>query len=187
MTRTELEHVLRAASAILDVRDLLVMGSAAVLASFPDERLPLEASRSDEADLAAFDDPGDVKADLIDGAIGELSLFHDTFGYYAQGVTVDTAVLPDGWRDRVVVFDTPRTAPGRGLCLEPHDLVVSKLVAGREKDLEFAAALLREGLVDAAALAERVGRLLRVDGEDGRVVDRVRAWIVANDPGRERP
>jgi hypothetical protein len=175
--RAELEHVLRAASAILGERDLLVIGSASVLASFPEDRLPVEASRSREADLAPLDDPDDARADLIDGAIGELSLFHDTFGYYAQGVSVATAVLPEGWRDRIVVLDTPGTAPGRGLCLEPHDCVVSKLVAGREKDLEFAAALIRERLVDPAVLLARIGQLHDVDP---RIVGRLKAWVTAN-------
>ena len=55
-----------------------------------------------EADIAFFDDPADAKADQVDGAIGELSAFHETFGYYAQGVSVSTAVLPEGWRDRVI-------------------------------------------------------------------------------------
>lgn len=176
MRRAELEHVLRAASAILGERDLLVIGSASVLASFPEDRLPVEASRSDGADLAAIDDPDDAKADLIDGAIGELSLFHDTFGYYAQGVSVSTAILPDGWRGRVVLFDTPGTAPGRGLCLEPHDCVISKLVVGREKDEAFAAALIREQLIDPDVLLARIGQL---HGVDARVIGRLRTWVAA--------
>jgi hypothetical protein len=175
--RAELEHVLRAASAILGERDLVVIGSASVLASFPEEDLPFEACRSDEADLAAIDDPDDAKADLIDGAIGELSLFHDTFGYYAQGVSVSTAVLPEGWRARVVLFDTAGTAPGRGLCLEPHDCVASKLVAGREKDRAFAAALIRERLIDPDVLLARIDQISRVDA---RVLDRLRAWVTAH-------
>jgi hypothetical protein len=36
------------------------------------------------------------KADKVDGAIGELSTFHETSGYYAQGVSVSTAILPSG-------------------------------------------------------------------------------------------
>jgi len=43
-----------------------------------------------------------VRAELIEGAIGEGSLFHDTFGYYANGVGYDTAVLPKGWEKRLV-------------------------------------------------------------------------------------
>lgn len=76
--------------------------------------------------------------------------------YYAQGVSVTTAVLPAGWRERLVTFHTPGTGAGRGLCPEPHDLVVSKLVAHREKDLEFAAELLRAGLAQTGILQERI-------------------------------
>lgn len=137
----------------------------------------MEASRSREADIAPFDDPDDARADLIDGAIGELSLFHDTLGYYAQSVPVWTALLPEGWRDRVVIFDTPGTAPGRGLCLEPHDCVLSKLVAGQEMDIEFASALIREGLVDPAVLLARIGLF---DSVDPRVRDRLAAWVAAH-------
>ena len=45
------------------------------------------------------------------------------------------------------------------MCLEPHDLVLAKLVAGREKDLEFADALIARGLVDPKVLLERVDDL----------------------------
>ncbi len=39
---------------------------------------------------------GAAKADLIDGSIGELSPFHETFGYYAHGLGPETAALPAG-------------------------------------------------------------------------------------------
>lgn len=81
MTREQLEHVLRAASAIAGERDVLVIGSQSVLGSFAESDLPPEATSSMEADVAFFDDPADVKADQVDGAIGELSMFHETFGY----------------------------------------------------------------------------------------------------------
>jgi len=55
-------------------------------------------------------------------------------GYYAQGVSVSTATVPEGWRDRLVLVESRSTQPGRGYALEPHDCVVSKLVAGRDKD-----------------------------------------------------
>jgi hypothetical protein len=95
-----------------------------------------------EADIAFLDDPDAHKADLVDGAIGELSSFHEMYAYYAQGVEVSTAILPDGWHDRVVPF-VPTSAeptsaePATAVCLEPHDLVVSKLAAMREKDRIF--------------------------------------------------
>jgi len=171
VTRDQLEHVLRAASTIAEERDVLVIGSQSVLGSIPAERLPPEAIASIEVDVAFLDD---AEADLVDGAIGELSPFHSTFGYYAQGVSVSTAVLPAGWRDRLVVVDTAGTTAGRGLCLEPHDCVVAKLVAGRAKDFAFADALLRERLVDLALLAERINLL---EDAEPRLIARLHDWL----------
>ncbi len=84
--------------------DSLVLGSQSILATYDEEELPVEATASVEVDRAFFDDVDDeARADQVDGAIGELSQFHKTFGYYAQGVSVSTAVFPNGWRDRVVL------------------------------------------------------------------------------------
>ncbi len=155
MKREQLEHVLRAASRIVDSAELLVIGSQSVLATWDERRLPKAAVRSMEVDVAALD--GDErKSDLIDGKIGEGSRFHETYGFYAQGVSLSTAVLPSGWRERLVVLENERTRPGRGLCLEPHDCVASKLVAGRAKDYEFAAALVTAGLLKLDVLAKRI-------------------------------
>jgi hypothetical protein len=75
---------------------------------------------------------------------------------------------------RTVAFAPAGAAPARARCLEPHDCVVAKLVAGREKDIVFARALLRERLVDPAVLIDRV-RLLPA-GERRRG-ERVVAWV----------
>jgi hypothetical protein len=88
---------------------------------------------------------------------------------YAQGVSLTTAVLGPGWKDRVIVYENRNTAPDSGLCLEPHDLVASKLVAGREKDRQFAAALLRMQLVDPIVLLERIDALPVADAVKGRL------------------
>jgi len=174
MNRAQLEHVLRAAATIIDDPDILVIGSQAILGAYPEDRLPVEATTSIEADLAFFGDPDGAKADRLDGAIGELSRFHETFGYYAQGVSVSTAVLPAGWEDRTVEFAPPGAAPARARCLEPHDCVVAKLVAGRDKDRVFAAALIREGLVDPETLVVRIRTLSSVDLAS---IDRLAAWV----------
>lgn len=79
MNRQQLAHVLRAASGIVDDPDILVIGSQSLLASHNEHELPDAATASMEVDLAYFDDPDDSKADMIDGAIGELSLFHPEF------------------------------------------------------------------------------------------------------------
>nr|MDT0664120.1 DUF6036 family nucleotidyltransferase [Micromonospora sp. DSM 115978] len=173
MTREQLENVLRAASQITDDPRILVLGSQSVLGAISEDRLPPEATASIEADVAFFDDLDDRKADQVDVAIGELSAFHGTFGYYAQGVSVSTAVLPAGWQDRLVRIATASSAPGVGYLLEPHDCVVSKLVAGREKDFAFAGALLRSQLVDLAVLGERIDTV----AVPPEVRQRLRSWV----------
>jgi len=97
MKRSELEHLIRAAGRIAGGREIVVIGSQAVLGQFPDAPVALLASM--EADLYPRNDPG--LADEVDGAIGEGSRFHEQYGYYAQGVGPDTATLPaagsGGW------------------------------------------------------------------------------------------
>jgi hypothetical protein len=44
MTREQLEHILRAASAIAGEPDVLVIGSQSVLGSFAEDNLPPEAT-----------------------------------------------------------------------------------------------------------------------------------------------
>lgn len=153
MTRRQLEHIVRAAAATADVRDIVVIGSQAILGSFPDP--PAELAKSIDADVFPRDDP--ERSIVIDGAIGELSLFHETFGYYAHGVDNTTAVLPDGWEGRLVQVQAGQGATG--WCLDPHDLAVSKLVAGREKDLEFIGAMLRAGFVTLRTVQDRLALL----------------------------
>ena len=143
MRREHLAHLLRAASQVTGQRDLLVIGSQSVLGTWDEDELPDAAVLSMEADLAVLDDRHAELSDRISGALGELSAFDQAFGYHADGVGPETAVLPSGWRHRLVVFDPPDAEPGRGLCLEPHDCVLSKLVAGRPKDVAFAGALMR--------------------------------------------
>src|SRR5207248_1965435 len=115
---------------------------------------PIELTRSMEADVFPKDAP--QRSIVIDGAIGELSLFHDTFGYWAHGVDQTTAALPDGWRERLVKLETPATMGAVGWCLEPHDLAVSKLAAAREKDFAFVEIMVRRGLVSAEVLRQRL-------------------------------
>jgi hypothetical protein len=49
MTRRQLEHIIRAAAASADVRDVIIIGSQAILGPFPDA--PAELTRSIEADV----------------------------------------------------------------------------------------------------------------------------------------
>ena len=155
MNRSQLEHLIRAAAVIADDDELVIIGSQSILGSHPDAPAALLAS--DEADL--YPRNHHERADLIDGSIGELSPFHDTFGYYAQGVGPHTAQLPAGWEGRLVPIRTPATRGATGWCLEPHDLALAKLVAGREKDLAFVDQMARHRLIERAILESRLPQL----------------------------
>ena len=69
MRRDELEHVIRAAAAITGDSGIVVIGAAALLGSVPSP--PPDLMQTMEARIYPLRHPG--LADVIDGAIGELS------------------------------------------------------------------------------------------------------------------
>lgn len=180
MNREQLAHLVRGAAKVTGKTDILVIGSQAILGSFDEDALPPETTLSMEADLGVLDfDPADVASDEIDGSLGEMSPFFDAFGYYAQGISVTTAVLPTGWRDRLVEFTRDDTAPARGWCLEPHDLVIAKLVRGDPKDYDFADALVGIDAVRQPTLTDRLATTKLSDA----VRNRIARWIQAGTRG----
>jgi len=169
MKRHEIEHILRAASGITGQPDIVVVGSQAILGQFPEA--PGELLVSMEADVFPRGRP-DLSIQ-IDGAIGERSLFHETFGYYAHGVDESTATLSEGWRERLVPVRNENTGGATGWCLEVHDLAVSKLVAGREKDIDFVRSLFKHRLADP----QRIEVLIRNLATSAEVRERTRARL----------
>lgn len=161
MRRDEFEHVISAAAEISGEREIVVVGSQAILGSFSDP--PKTMLFSAEADVYPLNDPG--KAEAIDGSLGDGSYFHGTFGYYAHGVGPETAVAPAGWQGRLVRVEIPaRVGQATGavaLCLEPHDLVLAKCVAGRNRDWEFARDAIAADLVQIDELLARVEEIPR--------------------------
>ncbi len=172
MNKSQFAHTIRAAAAVLGVNKVLVIGSQAVHASL--DKLFPAINRSIETDIAALDDKDGKMADLIDGSIGEASLFQDTHGYYAQGVELKTAILPDGWRQRLVPFSSPETNGVTAHCLELHDLWISKAMAGRPKDREFCNELIKRRYVKSQILKER---LKKVKGQPPQKIAVVQSWI----------
>lgn len=67
---------------ICEDRELYVVGSQSILGAHP--QAPPELCRSMEVDIAPKNHP-ELEA-LIEGSIGELSPFHQTFGFYVDGV-----------------------------------------------------------------------------------------------------
>ena len=91
MTRDELEHIIRASADVTDQYEFIIVGSQSILGPIPNP--PEVFTMSAEADIYPLQAPD--LADRIDGAIGEGSQFHQTYGYYAQGVSPETALLPE--------------------------------------------------------------------------------------------
>jgi hypothetical protein len=156
VTREQLEHVIRAAAEITGDAEIVVIGSTSILGQFPDA--PLEMLGSIEADVYPRNHP--ERFEMLD-VIGEMSRFQDTFGYYADPVQHDLPKLPAGWGGRLIPVLVHTAAGGRavGLCLEVHDLVLSKYVASREKDREFNRAAIRHGFVRRDVLLDRLGSM----------------------------
>jgi hypothetical protein len=152
MKRSELEHVLRAAAAIAQENSFVVVGSQAILMAFPHAPAELLASR--EIDLYPALHP--EKADLIDGAIGAMSSFDQTFGYHADGVGPETAVMPGDWHSREQLYYVGDVTV---ICPEVHDLAVSKCVAGRDKDADFIRALFKHKMIELPIILERIAKL----------------------------
>jgi hypothetical protein len=170
VTREQLEHAIRAACAVSNDSELWVFGSQAILGEYPDAPENLRASI--EVEVQPKNRPDAV--DAIDGALGELSQFRQTHGFYVHGTTVKDAILPQGWDQRTKPINHRISTRGNtGWCVEAHDLAASKLAAYREKDRDFVRVLLTEGMIDAQVLKERV-RLLKIDKERR---DRLIQWV----------
>lgn len=159
MKRSELEHIIRASGAIADDDEIVIIGSQAILGQFPDA--PVQLLVSMEADIYPKSDPR--KADLLDGAIGEGSSFHELHGYYVQGVGENTATLPKDWQSRLIAVKNENTNGVTGYCLEVHDLAISKMIAMRLKDLEFVRALVSHEMIEKRTMLHR---LKQTDIED---------------------
>ena len=114
MDRAQLEHLVRAAAAITGEDELVVVGSQAILGERPDAPPGLRSSMGADMDPRRRPDLWT----LIDGSIGELSPFHTTFGYYAQGAGPETAILAMGWEERLVAVFNENKFPVRLAGLE---------------------------------------------------------------------
>ena len=153
MTREQLEHAIRAACDVSRDTELWIFGSQAILGEFPNAPKSLRASI--EVDIQPKNRPETV--DVIDGTLGELSMFNQTHGFYVHGISVESVKLPDGWKQRTVSISDPISTHGKtGFCLEVHDLAASKLAAYREKDREFVRLLLIEKMIDMEIFTERI-------------------------------
>ena len=143
MNRSELEHLLRASSGHTGERDFIIIGSQAVLGKHPDA--PRELRQSMELDIYPRFRP--ELSEEIEGSLGRYSQFNETFGYFADGVSPDTALLPDDWETRLTPVSNENTGGATGWCIDPVDLTIAKLAASRPKDITFIRGMLKHHFI----------------------------------------
>lgn len=128
-----------------------IIGAAAIIPVLStQESADTELVRTRDIDIIV--DAGDAMNDRIAFIYGEGSSFDEQYGIYAEPVDFNTpSAAPDDWQLRALPY---RCGSITALCMAPHDLALSKYGAGREKDLEFTAALVRGGHLEKSRLLE---------------------------------
>lgn len=173
MKREALEHIIRAAADITGEDEFVVIGSSAVLAQFPNA--PEIMLRSNEADIYPPNAPD--KSWDIEGSLGSGSQFHETFGYFADGVGPETSSFPRGWQERAHVLRTPNTGGAKAICPEIHDLAASKTLAGRDKDREWVVAGVAAKLIELRVLKSRIEQIDVSVSSRQAALKRLRSWV----------
>jgi len=171
MKKQQVDHALRAAGKNTGEKQFIIIGSQALHGKHPD--VADEIVTSFEVDLIATKNT-DRTAWL--NVIGIESPFHETFGYYVDPVDAKTAILPKGWKGRLVNLPPGDTGGVKGWCLEPNDLAIAKYAASREKDLIFTRELARRGIT----AEDRLLALLDQTPVDEALRDRIHAHITAD-------
>ncbi len=162
-------------------RRILLFGSSALLASFPDDP-PAVIGVEQTLDADFFLDPDDEAVrDRLVAAFGKNNAFHDATGHYGDFVDLRLSdAFPEGWRERLV----PMAGFDNVFALEPVDMAVTKVTAtartrlnrrlGRDKrdrgmkDINTIVALLKAGRIDLEALK---ARLHKMDYEPALIVE----------------
>jgi len=153
MNLAALQHLIRSAQALAEDVPLLVLGSASLLASFPDLGNP-QGPLASTYDAGLCPDPFDkLTAVMLDEALGENRAYFRIHGYHAD-ILRDSILqtLPKGWHERLVPVPETKAA----LALDPHDLAAVKLLVGRPKDLALVRELYSSTQLERATVLERI-------------------------------
>jgi hypothetical protein len=149
MKRAQLEELLRRLAPLVGRGEVTMIGSQCIHAVTND--VPAEVVMSLEVDILL--DSGDPAAERIDEELGVSSAYRAEHGVYVDPVTGSFPFLPEGWEHRVRTIDVGIL---KARCLDAHDLVLSKLAAGRLKDNEMVASLVAYKHVELSTLQERI-------------------------------
>jgi hypothetical protein len=180
-TLEDLQRAVRAIATEFGTDKVFIIGSQAVLVEWPDA--PTDMTSTPEIDAY----PGNAKlwqamnsdmeaSEHINALFGYGSQFHQTHGFYIDGVDEGTAKLPPGWEDRAWVRKLD--IGGKTVSVvapSAEDLIVSKLARLDPKDQEFIEAYNTGRPLDLTLIEDRV----RASQWDASVADRAIMFIRA--------
>lgn len=164
MKKDQVDDALKCLWVIVRENSPIVIGSQALHGTHPDAADDLLYSR--EVDVIL---PNRAKlGNWLSEVVGEGTPFEADRGYYIDHVLAREGfpILAQGWEDRAI--SEPLISDGKKVgdtkYLSVPDLAISKLGAGREKDLVFVQKLIHAGylaLADVRALVEKLPQQFR--------------------------
>jgi len=179
VNRAQLEHLIEEVGRRTGLEYFYIIGASAVLAVLSDSEDAALVQTRDMDVVPGLTDPDEERriSNQIDWVLGEGSDFEIEHHYYAQALSSSTPEFaPKDWMGRA---NPVKVGAYTGLCMEVHDLALSKFGAGRPKDLEFNAALVRAGLLNEQELLDRMGRVEAEDAVRDLMLDRIAAAFKA--------
>ena len=163
LRQADLDHAVRAVATILGTDEVVVVGSQALLVLRDDIDRPLRHSL--EFDVFApnaltwqADNPDLEQSEHLSALVGEGTDFHDTHGFFIDGVDAGTAMLRPDWRSNAIVRMVSDLSGKHIRAVAPHptDLVSAKLHRADPKDIEFASRCLRLGMTTHADVLQAI-------------------------------
>jgi len=146
----------------------IIVGSQAVhtVTNFP----PDIVQQSIECDFLFARGKSETRVE-INKKLGVFSPYQLEHGFYADALGLATVILPTGWRERLQSLEDENEKVV-AFCAEIHDVAVSKLIAGREKDFLFLKeAFLRE-IIKIDIFIERI-RLVKSMPQNSVLISRL--------------
>jgi hypothetical protein len=167
-TEEDLQRVVRALAREFKTDTVFIIGSQAILMSWPDapgvmrgspeiDAYPGNARMWEIAEGEKGDGVPLEASEHIDGLFGSSSPFHRTHGFFIDGTDENTAKLLKGWNSRAIVQRLE--VDGRmvkAVAPAPEDLIVSKLARLGDKDKAFVEAYHNARPLDIALIEERI-------------------------------
>ncbi|WP_267423788.1 DUF6036 family nucleotidyltransferase [Methylobacterium sp. GC_Met_2] len=177
MRKDKLDHLFGAAGEVTGHRRFVLVGSAVVLIRC--RNIPGDMLLTPEADLYVPDVPNsDDLSDAIDANIGQGSSFHLQYGYYCDGVSPETSLMPSDWSARTTLYASAGCPGITVIVPDPDDVALAKAVAWREKDKDWLTSGLRSRLLSIDAMAGRLPGMPAAAPSGGEMKRRL-VWLAS--------